>query len=161
MVRLIIIFSSLILSCGSDGELEKQCYNDSDPPRNNEKISIDQGFWGDVWFWSGNFMPVGRGEICQVRREIHIYELTTLNDVKQIGYTSFYTEIKTKHIATTTSDDSGFFEIELSPGTYSIFIKEGDNYYSNRSNSLGIFPVTIVTDEITGVRIDITYKATF
>ena len=156
-----IIACVLLSSCNAGLDPEKQCYNDSDPPRNFQKVSIDQGLWGDVWFWSGNFMPIGRGQICQARREVHIYELTTSRDVKQIEYTPFYTEIKTKHIVTVTSGHDGFFEVNLPAGTYSIFIKEGDKYYSNSSTTSGISPITIQQDKVEEVRIDITYQAVF
>lgn len=141
---------------------DSNCYGLSDPPRNSQKVTIDHGLWGDIWFWSGNFMPVGRGKICQVKREVLIYGPTTYNDVERVNYSSFFTAINTKLIATTESDENGFFQIELEPGTYSVFIQENSMFYSNRSNSEGIiFPVIIDSGKVSEVRIDINYKASY
>lgn len=106
-------------------------------------------------------MPVGRGEICQVIRKVLIYKLTTSEDVEKVAYSPFYTKIQTELVTTAYSDNQGFFQVELEPGTYSIFIEEGDKYYSNRFSSQGIFPVTVKSRELSEIRFDITYEATF
>lgn len=151
----------LTLSCSKDSESELNCYTETDPPSNSDKVTIKQGVWGDVWFWSGNFMPVAGGEICQVKREVYVYELTTRSEAEQIDYTSFYKGISTKLVTVVASDSDGFFQIELETGNYSLFIKEDGKFYSNVFNEIGIFPVTIETDNVSEVRFDITYKATF
>ncbi|RIJ48573.1 hypothetical protein D1614_08535 [Maribellus luteus] len=160
----LLIFSLsllLLISCQESPESESTCYRKSDPPRNSEKVTIEQGLWGDVWFWSGDFMPVGRGEICQIIRKVLIYELTTNEDVEKVDYSPFYTKIHTKLVTSVYSDSQGFFELELEPGTYSIFIQEGDKIYSNRFSSQGIFPVTVKSGELSEIRFDINYEATF
>ncbi len=151
----------MTVSCSKDSESEPEsnCYTETDPPRNSHKVTIKRGVWGDVWFWSGDFQPIGRGEICQVKRKIYIYELTTFSDVEKIGYTSFYSAINTKLVTIVESDNEGFFQIELEPGNYSLFVKEDGNFYSNRLNPIGIFPVSIELDKVSEVRFDITYKA--
>lgn len=143
LTHLLIISLFLFVSCDTESEVESVRYTDSDPPRNSQSVTIKQGVWGDVWFWSGNFMPPGRGEICQVIRKVLVYELTTKEEVDKVGYTPFYTAIHTKLIASVNSDVTGFFELKLEPGTYSLFVEEDDNYYSNLYNSQGIFPVVI------------------
>jgi hypothetical protein len=123
----------ITLSCTKEPAPESICYNEDYPPRNTEKVTIDQGLWGDVWFWKGDFMPVGFGTICQVQRTIYIYELTDEKDVVRAEpYTSFYSAINTKLVATTESDSMGFFQIKLEPGSYSLFVMEDKLYYSNR-----------------------------
>lgn len=162
MKKLFSLFLILVtLSCSKDTEPESNCYAETDPPRNSHKVTIKQGVWGDVWFWSGNFMPEGRGEICQVKRKVYVYELTTLNEVEQIVYTPFYSAINTKLVTIVESDNEGFFQIELEPGKYSLFVKEDGKFYSNLFNSDGIFPVNIKSDNVIEVRFDITYKAVF
>lgn len=150
-----------VSSCEEESEPELICYTESDPPRNSQNVTIEQGLWGDIWFWSGNFMPVGRGEICQVRRKILIYELTTNEEADKVGYTSFYTAIHSKLITTVESNSHGFFQIELEPDTYSIFIEEDNKYYTFFYNSQGISPVTIESEKVSEVRLDITYEASF
>ena len=162
MNKLFSIFLILLtVSCSKDSVPESNCYAETDPPRNSHKVTIKQGAWGDVWFWSGDFMPVGRGEICQVKRKVFVYELTTFSDVEQIDYTPFYSAINTKLVTIVESDNEGFFQIELEPGNYSLFVKENGEFYSNLSSSNGIFPVVIELNQVTEVRFDIKYKATF
>ncbi|WP_163515253.1 hypothetical protein [Gelidibacter japonicus] len=86
-------------------------------------------------------MPVSRGEICQVKREVYVYELTTRSEAEQIDYTSFYTGIRTKLVTVVASDSDGFFQIELETGNYSLFIKEDSKFYSNVFSENTIFPV--------------------
>ena len=74
-----------MLSCSAETAMpEDVCFSDRNPPRSTEKVSIEQGLWGDIWFWKGNFMPVSRGQICRVKRTVYIYELTTLAEVDQV-----------------------------------------------------------------------------
>lgn len=162
--RLILIFVLFFgsISCSTESNLKNSCYSQQDPPRNTAKVSIEQGIWGDIWFWKGNFMPVGRGDICQVQRSVYIYELTTMEEVDQIGYAPFFSNIYTNLITTAESDAEGFFQVALEPGRYSLFIKEGDNYYANSfGGGREIFPVTVTTGEVTEVLINITTEATF
>ena len=154
------LIMAVTLSCKSE-ELSTTCYYETDPPRNNQKVTIEQGIWGDIWFWSGNFMPVGRGEICQVNRKIYIYELTTSNDAIQVSYTSFYSEINTILLTTVESSLDGFFQIELEPGDYSIFIEEDGNFYANNITSNGISNVLVESGKVSEVMFNITYKAVF
>lgn len=151
----------LMLSCSKSSEPVSNCYRETDPPRNSHKVTIKQGVWGDVWFWSGDFRPVQRGEICQVKRKVYVYELTTFSDVEQIEYTPFFSAISTKLVTIVESDNEGFFQIELETGNYSLFVMEDDKFYSNLFNSNGIFPVNIDLNQVTEVRFDITYNATF
>jgi len=157
-----LFFIILTLSCAKESEPLSSCYTDGNPPRNNEKVTINQGVWGDVWFWEGNFMPMSRGKICQVQRMIYIFELTKMSEVEAIGYTPFYSAINTDLVTTTESDTNGFFQVELEPGSYSLFVMEDTSYYSNLFDSGGaIFPVKIESGKVTEVRFDITYEASY
>ena len=154
-----LLFLGVLMSCEKNPSDTENCFCESDPPRNDEKVVITQGLWGDVWFWKGNFMPPGRGEVCQVKRKILIYELTTPDDVVQPGDSPFYTEINTNRIASIESDKHGFFQIELEEGIYSIFVEEDGKFYSNRSSQEGIYLITIESGQVTEIRFDITYEA--
>lgn len=161
------LFLLLLVSCSVEGDLKSPakdgiCFTESNPPESSDKVTIEQGLWGDVWFWKGDFMPVNRGEICRVERRIYIYELTNFEQVEKVGYTPFYTRIFTNLVTTTSSDTYGFFQVELDPGVYSIFIKEGEEYYANLFTGDGnIFEVSIEEGKTTGIQFDITYQATF
>jgi hypothetical protein len=161
-------FAFILISCQKshrDNLIVDQfvCYNEDYPPRNIEKVTIDQGLWGDVWFWKGDFKPVNFGTICQVQRTIYIYELTELKDVVRAEpYTPFYSTINTKLVATAESDSMGFFQIRLEPGSYSLFVMEDTFYYSNLFDGHGaIYPVHIESGKVADVRFDITYDATY
>lgn len=163
LILLILIQFFCSFSCSSEAHLEtNSCYSKQDPPRNAAKVSIEQGIWGDIWFWRGDFMPVGRGEICQVKRTVYIFEVTTREDVDQIDYSPFFSNIYTHLITTVESDAEGFFQVALEPGTYSLFIMESDNFYANSYGSGGeIFPVTVARGEVSDVLINITTEAAF
>jgi hypothetical protein len=131
------------------------------PPDTNYQITIPQGLWGNVWFWEGNFMPpVESGTITPVVRDVYIYEPTSLDQVDQVGYSAFYTQIHTQLIAKTESNETGFFQIALSSGEYSVFVKEDTLFYANGFNGDGIIMLHSVSASfVTKVQIDITYKA--
>ena len=131
------------------------------PPDTSDQITITQGVWGNVWFWEGNFMPcVPSGTITPVVREIYVHSLTSLDSVSQIGYSPFYSEIYTQLIAITESNSTGFFEIALPPGRYSLFVREDSLFYANSFDGEGnILPATVVEDSVTKTQINIDYLA--
>jgi len=132
------------------------------PPDTRDQVTISQGAWGNVWFWEGNFMPVGWGKITPVVRTVYVYELTNLQQVDQIPRSPFYWAIYTALVDSGQSNLTGFFQFPLEPGQYSFFVKEDSLYYANSFDVYGnILPATIRKDSLTKVQIDITYKATF
>lgn len=158
----------ICLSCDNENSIDDildSCPGIS-PQRNNDKVTISQGLWGDVWFWEGDFMPMispscASGTITAVVREIYIHELTTFDDVDEESPT-FYSSINTPLIAVAQSDTDGFFEVELSPGSYSVFAKEGDLYYANGFGHYGeIYPIEVVLNNLTEIRFDITYLSSW
>ena len=124
-------------------------------------VTIEQGVWGDVWFWEGDFMPgCPTGTVEGVSRELRIHELASLDQVDQVG--AFYEAVRTPLVAAVQSDELGFFEIELDPGTYSIFSVEDTLFYCSRGDGQGnLCPLVVREGEVTGIRFDIWYKATF
>jgi hypothetical protein len=127
-------------------------------------VTIDQGISGEVWFWEGDFMPPGpfSGTVTPVSREMRIHELAGVDDVEPPGYDCFYTAVHTPLAAVVQSDSNGFFEAALEPGEYSIFSVEDTLLYANLFAGGGdIFAVTVEPDEVTSIRFDITYLATY
>jgi hypothetical protein len=129
----------------------------------DQVVTIDQGIKGTIFFWSGDFQCCSpTGTITPVRREVHIYEPTNAQQVTRIGYNYFFSSIQSKFITMTTSNDSGWYQVRLEPGNYSIFIKEysvldGSLYYAD------FFPSTetVTAGSITQRDIDITFDAAF
>jgi len=141
-------------------------------PSNEDKVTISQGAWGNVWFWDGNFMPVAipgiessGGQITPVIREIHVHRPTTwtemTNPTSNISG-PFFLNIPSELIAIASSDETGFYQIDLPPGLYSVFVKEGTAFYANLFDSQGrINPVEVLPGTVTKLQLDITYKAAF
>ena len=133
------------------------------PPHNEDLVTIDQGVWGDVWFWEGDFMPpCPTGTVTAVSREMRIHELAGLDDVDPPGYGRFYSAVHTPLVAVVESGSNGFFEVALEPGHYSIFAVEDTLLYANWFAGGGnINPVTVDPGEVTGITFDITYLSTW
>jgi hypothetical protein len=129
------------------------------PPRNGDRVTIEQGVWGDVWFWEGNFMPpCPTGTVTAVARELRVHALTEVGEVEPPGYSTFYTAVHTELIASTWSDSTGFFEIELEPGWYSLFAVEDTLYYASLFGGGGlVWPVQVVEGEVVETLFDINY----
>jgi hypothetical protein len=124
---------------------------------------MEQGIWGDVWFWEGDFMPpFPQGTVTAVSRELRIHALTGVDDVEPEGYCTFYASVSTELIATAWSDTNGFFEVELEPGWYSLFAVEDTFFYASLFGGGGlIWPVEVAEDEVTETRFDINYLMTW
>jgi hypothetical protein len=132
------------------------------PPTHGHRVTIEQGIWGDVWFWEGDFMPVcPSGTVTAVAREMRVYEVAGFDDVDVVGYSCFYTAVHTPLVAVVQSDEDGFFEVTLEPGRYSVFAVEDTLLYANGFDGYGnIYPVTVDTAQVIGFTFDITYLAT-
>ncbi len=129
--------------------------------------SIDQGVWGRIEFWEGDFMPGPRppkGTVRFVQRPVFVFEKTHFRDVvpdRKLG-PIFYTEIYTNLIANTESNSNGYFQVSLPEGSYSLFVQEQGRYYANGGDGQGyILPVTVTKGSVKRLDIRIDYKATF
>lgn len=133
------------------------------PDRNGDRVTIKTGLWGDVWFWSGDFMPIEYGGTIQpVSRQMRIYEPTSFEDVDRDESGPFFTNVRTRLVTTVQSDRRGFFQVTLPPGDYSVFAVEGDRLYANGFDGQGnIYPVHVEDGKVSEVRFDITYEATY
>ncbi len=152
------IVSMLLASIFMAG-CDKGCPGDSRPRRNAAEVTITQGLWGDVWFFEGDFMPTcPQGHVRAVSREVVVFESTTLEDATPGSTPEFFSEIHKQEIARTTSDRTGFFQVELPPGNYSVFIVENDEYYMCYfGDDMSLTPVTVISGEVTDVLLNITY----
>ena len=94
-------------------------------PQNDDKVTIAQGAWGNVWYWEGDFMPgCPSGKIYPVKRQLYIFEATNIDSVDLYEFGPYFINIRSKLIKITDSGNSGFFQASLDPGIYSIFIKD-------------------------------------
>jgi hypothetical protein len=122
-----------------------------------------QGLNGQVFWVSGNQMPGPEAVLSPNQgavREILIYELTSFSDVTQVG--PFFRDIKTKLVASVTSNPDGTFKIKLMPGTYSVFTREKNGLYANLfDDKNNINPVSIKSGKYAWKTITIDYEAAY
>jgi hypothetical protein len=134
------------------------------PPDTSDQITITQGIWGNVWFWEGDFMPgpgARSGKITPVERDLWIYAATKHDSVVGAGYV-FFRQVLTELKARTRSNKSGFYQVALPPGKYSVFVMEDSLFYANGSDGAGhIMPGVVTAQSVTKVQVDVTYKAAY
>jgi hypothetical protein len=122
-----------------------------------------QGICGKVLWLEGNQMPgpgPARPKAKGVVREIHIYEVATLQDANREN--GFYKEIKTDLVAKTFSESDGSYKVKLPPGRYSVFTKEPEGLFANLFDQTGaINPVTVETGKFTTHDLSVNYKAAY
>ena len=109
-------------------------------------------------------MPVcPSGTVRPAMREVVVFEAATDTDVTQAaGGRGFYEEVRTPEVARTASDQRGFFQIPLPPGTYSIFAIEQAQYYAHRSDgSAYVSGLTVGAGTVTAVPLNIDYLASW
>lgn len=156
---LLLLHGVLLIGCGETESLARKY-----PPDNHELVTIQQGVWGNVWFWEGDFMPFGWGRITPVSEMIYIHELTLCNALEPpVG--TFFTQINTAPLDSIESGENGFFEIALPPGEYSVFVRLDTLYYANWFSDCSsvpcVTPVVVTSDSVSHFQIDITFNATF
>lgn len=135
------------------------------PADNSSRVTITQGVWGDVLFFSGDFSTsLNDGKIEPVPRKLYIYEPTRPAQVSLVRRErgSFIRKVQTKLVDSTASDESGFYQLSLPPGRYSLFVDEDSAYYANHISSKGyLADFEVYKDRVTYFRIKIAYDADY
>jgi hypothetical protein len=91
---------------------------------------------------------------------MRIHQLTTWDQADEVGYTAFFSSIHTELVATVYSNGAGFFQVELPPGSYSLFAVEDTLFYADRFDGSGyINPVVVKEGQVTEAHFDIDYMA--
>jgi len=126
---------------------------------------ITQGINGTITAALGNQMPmkdapprVPRG----IMATILVYEPTNLSQVSRSGSSPVYTAINTRLVASVDTDSSGVFAVSLPAGSYSLFIKQGKQFYANlfdANNNIALF--TVEEGKLTKANLNISSKASF
>lgn len=125
---------------------------------------ITQGITGTVTESTGNQMPMKGAPPAGVKgilSTVYVFEPTHLRQVKQVGTSPLYTKISTKQVASAQTDAEGRFTIDLPPGSYSVFVKQGDYFFANTfdtENNISVFKVE--EGKLTTVNIAVNHKAT-
>ena len=147
--------------CGGSGQMP---YNGpKTPPDTRNQVTITQGVWGNVWFWQGNFMPgpgPPSGTITAVERDVLMYEPTKISSCERSPEDGSIIDIDSKLVATTRSNATGFYQLSLPPGSYSVFVKEGSAYMVLIGSSDDFLSqVTVTQGHVTKAQLDIKYEA--
>ncbi len=99
---------------------------------------IKQGISGKIFLKIGNAMPSPGREVDQgtpVARTVLIYELTRRSDAIANG--TLFSNLKTKLIAKTKSNTSGYYAITLPIGKYSVFVEVDGGLFANLFDDKG------------------------
>jgi hypothetical protein len=104
------------------------------------------------------------GTITPVVREIYICRVITLKEMSDSHAAQprgrFFSVVPAQIVATTSSDKKGFYQLELPPGTYSLFVKEDNAFYADKFDGEGrITPFEVLPQSVTRIPIDIRYKS--
>ena len=131
----------------------------------NEAGCSRTGIKGYVYLVKGNQMPSPDrppSKPAGLETELYIHTLTSLDQVKRVGITAFYSQVNTPLVTTVKTDASGAFSVKLPPGNYSLFVKKGGNYYANLFDGKNnIYPVEVVQGKMTEVEFKADYDAVY
>ena len=124
-----------------------------------------QGIQGKVTEVTGNQMPmIGEPKPVPkgIKTTVLVYQPTNTNQVTQVGSSPLYTTISTNWVASVETDSTGAFTVALPVGSYSLFIKQGDQFYANlfdSNNNIALF--TVEAEKLTVVKLQINNRATY
>jgi hypothetical protein len=128
---------------------------------------IKEGISGIVTEVSGNQMPMKNAPRANsgsfgILTTVFIYEPTNISQVSRIANSTVYTAIHTKRVASVETDSTGRFTIALPPGTYSLFVKQGKDFFANlfdTNNNISLF--TVENGKLTEAKLTVNSKATY
>lgn len=127
-------------------------------------LAAQQGIRGKVVWVSGNQMPGPGAERTTpkgIKREIHIYSLTTVGQTTQTDGV-FFSDVKSQFVKKVRSKKNGKFCVKLPPGQYSVFIKEDKGLFANLFDGENyIHPITVKSGEYEIITIQVNYAASF
>ncbi len=132
--------------------------------RSSETSYCGRGLKGHVFWISGNQMPSPEEPPSPpkgMKTTLYIYELTHISQVVQKDQSPFYSSILTQLVKTVETNDKGRFRVKLKPGTYSLFVKKDDLFFSGqRDEKNNIHPVEVTTG-MTEVIFNVNYSAAY
>ena len=88
-----------------------------------------------------------------VQREVHIYELTTLDQAAHEN--GIFRSVPTTRVSCILTKKDGSFKVKLPPGTYSVFVKEPNGLFANLFSQNRINPVVVKPKQFTWITISI------
>ena len=97
------------------------------------------------------------GARAGVKATVCIFPLTSDSQVVRPagvgGSSPYYQAVLTHLIRQVDTDDKGYFQVVLPPGTYSVFTKKGDLFYATQRDEMNnIAPVKVLPGKITRIQ---------
>lgn len=120
---------------------------------NASKITVTQGAAGTLTYKEGNCMPIidPKNTTCKeypVKGAIRIYSYTKESDVTRDTDHNI-TSINTTLIATAATDNDGFYQLSLQPGSYSLIMEYNGKLYNFMGDgNSGLHPITITSNTV-------------
>jgi len=125
---------------------------------------VTQGISGFIYQVTGNQMPM-KGKPIQrhgkgIAREVYIYQATTLQQVQ--GQMPLFTKINTHLAVKVKSDSTGHYQASLPVGLYSVFVKEGDQFFASETDGPGIInPAQVMANKVTNRNVTVNIGAAY
>jgi len=127
----------------------------TEPEKDFSGLTVSQGLAGHVWFWEGDFQPgAASGTIQPVERWIVVFPPVDSSQLTEGSQPGFFSEVQSLAVDSVRSDSTGFYQIDLPPGGFAVFVREGLEFYFNGTNSVSIQP-----DSVSRLHINIDYLA--
>lgn len=126
---------------------------------------ITQGITGLITEAIGNQMPMKNAPLpvgSGILTTVLVYEPTNISQVSRIGTSPVYTAISTKLVASVETDSTGAFTVDLPAGAYSLFVKQGKQFYANLfdvNNNIALF--TVEEGKLTRADLKVSSKASY
>jgi hypothetical protein len=165
VLLLLVLGSVLAASCDRCQCPSKKTYTCPQvqyPPELRD-ITVRQGIGGHVWFWRGGFMPIcPTGTVRAVARKLYVYELTSYDRADpSLTREGFYRAVHSALLDSTYSDTTGFYQLPLPVGRYSVFVLEDSLLYPPWFGDDWLSPVSVGDGSVTPADIDIDYLASY
>jgi hypothetical protein len=125
---------------------------------------VTQGINGYIYQVTGNQMPL-KGKPVQrhgkgIAREVWIYQATTIQQAQ--GQMPLFNRINTRLAIKVKSDSTGHYQADLPAGLYSVFVKEGEQFFASETDGPGIInPARVIEGKVTSRNVTVNIGAAY
>jgi hypothetical protein len=126
------------------------------PSTGSTAQSLKQGIKGQVFLLPSSADSLAKSNPeAGVQREVHIYELTTLDQASHEN--GIFKYLPTKKVLSVLTKIDGSFKVKLPPGTYSVLVQQPEGLFANLFEQNRINPVVVKPKQFAWVTITIDY----
>jgi hypothetical protein len=124
-----------------------------------------QGVEGYLYKVSGNQMPspdIKPAPPRGIRGTLLVYQLTNSSQAIKKEGSQFYSSVSTRLVKKIQTNNIGYFNVQLAPGKYSIFIQKASLLYANRFDSQNnIAPIEVIPGRMSRIEVRMDYNAVY